>query len=252
MSGYSHYDNKVDIDGRDAMDFYAHLASAAYYGDDNEAKEKYLNDELGEGHGWEIDGELSNIDRTIYKKKKKDSDGYNVIMSNRGTDLGNETKNRMRNAYADAAIFFGAEPRHKRFKEANSDFLKMREKYGTDSNYSVSGHSLGGSQSMFLNRRYGVENHALNPGASFSHLGKGVLSRAMCWANPNWGSCKAADNSTIYHTMGDPVSTASLAGRDTKQLTNSDGALIQKEVGKVARYNPHGLEHFYKKYQKKK
>jgi len=249
MSGYDHANNKVDIGDYDPMDFYAHLASAAYYGADNDAKQEYINKEGFTD--WTVDNELSNMDRTVYYKPKKEGKGHHVIMSNRGTDLNNETGNRGRNMLTDAGIFFGVEPRMQRFKDANTEFLKMREKYGTESNYAVGGHSLGSSQSMYLNRRYGVEGHQHNPGASFSHMRTNVISRAMCWANPNWSSCKAADNNTIYHTVGDPVSTASIVGRDKKQFTNSDGKAIERDMGKVARYNPHGLEHFYKKYQKK-
>jgi hypothetical protein len=240
MVGYKHEDHTVDIGDKDAMDFYAHLSQASYEGDDADAKDQYLEQHIGDG--WKMDGEMSNQDRSVFVKPKSDGEGYNVVMANRGTDIANRTGNRMRNLMTDASIFFGAEPRSQRFKKANTDFLKTREKYGTDSNYSVSGHSLGGAVSLYLNRRYGVESHVQNPGASFSHMAKGAITKAMCWFNPNHADCKAADNSTIYHQVGDPISTASMVGRDKKVLANSN----KSKTG----YNPHSLTHFYKENQK--
>jgi hypothetical protein len=226
----------VDIGEADPMDFYARLAAAAYYGDDHDAKQEYINEHLTDKN-WKVDGELSNMDRTIFYKPKKEGARKNVIMSNRGTDMKNNTGNIGRNAMADASIFFGAEPRHQRFKDANKEFLNMREKYGPESNFAVGGHSLGASQSLYLNRRHNVESHSHNPGASFSHLAKGALTKAMCWWNPNLESCKAADNSTIYHQIGDPVSTASIVSRDKKQYANSDKS--------KAGWNLHGLSQFF-------
>jgi len=235
MSGYNHAEHNVDIGDKDAQDFYARLSQASYEGDNLGATSQYLDQHVGDG--WKVDEELSNMDRSVFYKPKTDGEGNNVVMANRGTDAKNRTGNRMRNMMTDASIFFGAEPRSQRFKKANTDFLAMREKYGSDSNYSVSGHSLGGSQSLYLNRRYGVEAHSLNPGASFSHMAKGAVQKAMCWWNPNNSDCKSADNSTIYHQISDPLSTASMLGRDKKVLANSD----KSKTG----YNPHSLSHFY-------
>lgn len=242
MSGYKHSENLVDIGEQDPMDFYARLAHAAYKGEDHQGKQEYIDEHIGDG--WAVDQELSNMDRTVYAKPKASGDGYNVVMSNRGTDALNKTGNLGRNLMTDASIFFGTEPRHQRFKDAGKEFLGMREKYGTESNYSVGGHSLGGSVSVYLNRRFGVEGHHTNPGASFSHMNKGLVSKAMCWFRPSWGDCKQQENSTVYHQVGDVLSTASIMANDKKVLANSDKS--------KAGYNLHSTDQFFKVNQKKK
>ena len=231
--------NEEDSETHKSHEFYSAFSNAAYYDTTDEKLSHLKKHGLNKNDEWEIDEEVApqgtNNDRTIFRRKKKDSDGYDVIFTNRGTS-------QTRNLLPDLGIMFGGEEHTSRYRKLKTDFQKTKDKYSNaDDTIVSSGHSLGGNQSVFLNRKFGVESHAFNPGASLSHMKQGFVSRLACWANPNWSSCKQADKSHIYHTPGDPLSTASLFGRDHKHIFRS----------KKDQYNPHAMTAFHHKDYKK-
>jgi hypothetical protein len=201
--------NDEDKETHTPAEFYSAFSNAVYK-EDNEDKLKEL--ERQEITGWEIDPDVNNIDRTAFRRRNKNDDGYDVILASRGTS-------QTRNLLPDLAIMFGGEGYTKRYKELSQDYEKTKFKYaGANDNIVSTGHSLAGNQSVFLNRKYGVESHAFNAGASISHMKQGFVNNLACWANPEWGHCKRAEKSHIYHTPLDPLSTASLFDRDNKEI----------------------------------
>jgi len=207
-------------------EFYSAFANAAYGETNEERQEKLAAQDI---EGWEIDEELSNVDRQVYTKENKKG-GHDVILANRGTS-------QTRNILPDIGIMFGAEGNTKRYRDLKTDYARMKEKYSnSNDNFATTGHSLGGNQGVYLNRKYGIESHTFNPGASLSHMKQGFVKNLACWAMPSWSDCKQADKSTIYHTPGDPLSTASIFDRDHKEIHKR----------KSGQYNVHSLYAFLK------
>lgn len=217
--------NTDDEDTHTDAEFYSAFSRAVYKDTDEGMLEALAEQDIT---GWEIDPTVNNQDRTAFRRRNKDDNGYDVILASRGTS-------QTRNLLPDLAIMFGAEGKTKRYKELSQDYEKVRDKYTGSNNKIVStGHSLAGNQSVFLNRKYGVESRAFNPGASISHMKQGFVNSLACWAYPSWSSCKSAEKSHIYHNPGDPLSTASLFGRDHKHIHKTRG------------YNPHTINNFLK------
>ncbi len=201
--------NSEDEETHTPAEFYSAFANSVYR-DSDEGKLQALEEQ--EITGWEIDQDVNNIDRTAFRRKKADGSGYDVILANRGT-------NKTRNILPDLAIMFGGEANTKRYREAKQQYKQIAQKYhGENNKNALASHSLGGNQNLYLNRKYGVESHSFNPGASLSHMKQGFVKSLACWANPNWSSCKQAEKAHIYHTPLDPLSTASLFDRDHKHI----------------------------------
>ena len=217
--------NDDDEETHTDSQFYSAFARAVYKETDDEMLDTLSGQDIT---GWEIDPTVNNQDRTAFRRRNKDDNGYDVILSSRGTS-------QTRNIIPDLAIMFGGEGKTKRYKELSQDYEKIRDKYsGANDKIVSTGHSLAGNQSTFLNRKYGVESRAFNPGASISHMKQGFVNNLACWANPNWSVCKKAEKSHIYHNAGDPLSTASLFDRDNKHLVKYKGS------------NPHTINNFLK------
>ncbi len=225
--------DSIDEETHTPAEFYSAFSNAVYK-DDTPAMEEEL--ERQGVKGWKRDEEISNHDRSVFYRKKRnkdtgeDAEGYDVVFSNRGTS---ETRNLL----PDVAIAFGAEGKTKRYMDLKTDYRRAKSKYNNENdNLVVTGHSLGGNQATFLNRHFNVESHAYNPGASLSHLTKGFVNKIACWANPSYSDCKQADKSHIYHVPGDPLSTASIFGRDNKHIHKWRKGASQ----------PHSLSNFLK------
>tara|TARA_Y100000004_G_scaffold178943_1_gene222034 strand:- start:349 stop:1011 length:663 start_codon:yes stop_codon:yes gene_type:complete len=198
--------NTDDEETHTPAEFYGAFANAVYSETDEGKLEALAEQDIT---GWEIDPTVNNEDRTAFRRRNKNDDGYDVILASRGTS-------KTRNLLPDLAIMFGAEGKTKRYRELSQDYNKLKSTLGSNDKLVSTGHSLAGNQSVFLNRKYGVESHAFNAGASISHMKQGFIHNIACWANPNWSVCKNADKSHIYHTPGDPLSTASIFDRDNK------------------------------------
>lgn len=102
---------------------------------------------------YEIDKELSTPDATVFKNRKSGQ----ATIAYRGTknfdDLG-----------ADLDVFLGRR-KHHRFKDALDVASKATNKYGKD-NVRATGHSLGGTLALHVNKNLGLAAKVFNPGAS--------------------------------------------------------------------------------------
>jgi hypothetical protein len=102
--------------------------------------------------------EFSSPDRSVYQH----TPSGHVIISFRGTD----TKN-WRDLTTDALLAMGETERSHRVANADKVTQKVIKKYGKK-NVSLTGHSLGGSQALYVSRKYGVNAHVFNPHVSWN------------------------------------------------------------------------------------
>ena len=105
--------------------------------------------------GWERDPELSSDDYTTYTKGNKAQIAY------RGTGL--KGKNKWRDLGADILVGLGLQDYGNRFKKSVRVADKAIAKYGRD-NVTLTGHSLGGSQSAYASRKTGLKGTGYNTG----------------------------------------------------------------------------------------
>jgi hypothetical protein len=194
----------------DNVKHFAKLSDGAYGGKDMSSM------------GYEIDSELSNRNRTLYKHK----DTGKAVLSFRGTEL--HTKNKMKDLGTDALLAVGLHKLSSRFKNADKATKQAMDKYGKE-NLTLTGHSLGGSQALYANSKHGVETHAYNPGVSPTMVKKSLfdsLSAKLFKKTPK-------KSATIYTTGKDIIS--GLAPLFTKAKT-----VLVKGKGK----DPHSLSNF--------
>lgn len=161
------------------MQHYAELASGAYGGKSME----HL--------GYEIDPELSNKNRTLYYNK----DTNKAIYSFRGT-----TPKNIHDLATDALLAVGLKDISSRFRNANKYTKRAIEKYGD--NLSVAGHSLGGSQALYVNSKHGIEARTFNPYVEPKIKKANLLNKVIysLFKKP------VQSNAFIYRTTADPVS----------------------------------------------
>lgn len=151
--------------------------------------------------GYDIDEELSSDDRTVYKHR----DSNEVVISYRGTDLMTEVERKPQTSIKDiwysrgfrdvgtdaSLVTYNPEYNH-RFYNAKKVAQQAIEKYGHE-NVSLTGHSLGGSESMYVSNELSLPAIAHNP---FIHPIDIALQTKY-------------ENTTIRHNLGDPVSALS-------------------------------------------
>ncbi len=151
--------------------------------------------------GYDIDEELSSDDRTVYKHQSSNS----VVISYRGTDLTTNVERKpkksirdiwysrgFRDVGADVSLAtYNPEYNH-RFYNAKKVAEKAIQKYGKE-NISLTGHSLGGSEAMYVSNQHHLPAVVHNP---FIHPIDIALKTKF-------------ENVTIRHNMGDPVSVLS-------------------------------------------
>ncbi len=171
-----------------------------------------LNEEGMARRGYAIDPELSSKDYTTYynSKTKKSSIKY------RGTDPTN-----WRDLTTDALVAVGAQGLGSRFKRAEKVYDKAVVKYGKD-NVNVYGHSLGGSQALYVNMTRGAKAEAFNPGAGPLEPVKHLYNKTAAAL----GNKKAKrriknqkDNARVTRNVGDFISLFSELGGDYKVKT---------------------------------
>lgn len=198
------------MDDTDAtMEHYAQLADGSYGGKDL----SHL--------GYEIDPELSNRNRTTYYNK----DTGKAVMAFRGTNVKNKA-----DLATDALLALGLKDFSSRFKNANKYSKKANEKYGKD-NVAFTGHSLGGSQALYVNSKHGNETFAYNPFVEPKQPKASLLTKGLfsLFKRP------VQSNATIYKTTTDPISVFS-------SLSNA----TVKEI-KPSSKNGHALKNFIKR-----
>lgn len=196
----------------DLMRHYAQLSDGAY----------------GEGKdlshlGYEIDPQHSNRNRTLYKHK----DTGKAVLAFRGTEL--NTRNKMGDLGSDALLALGLHGLSSRFRNAKKATAKALETYGKD-NLVLTGHSLGSSQALYANSKYGVPTYAYNPGVSPSMVRKNLMDSLSAQLFKR----KPKKNATIFTTGTDIISGLS------PLLTRAKTVFVQKKKG----VNPHSLENF--------
>lgn len=189
---------------------YAKLAQAGYTGADVD--------------GYDIDRELSNRNRTTYVNRETGK----ATIAFAGTRLGSKT-HRLGDLGSDALLALGLHSLSARFKNAKKTARAAEEKYG-QGNVNTAAHSLGGSQSLYLNQKLGMEAHAFNPGAPPAFVQKSLFDRltGSLFKKP------IRANATVYHTGTDPISILS-------PLAASRSVRV-KQKGK----DPHGMVNFLK------
>jgi hypothetical protein len=106
--------------------------------------------------GWTRDEELSNFNRSVYTKGGKAKIAY------RGTDLHRENT-WLDDLGTDILIAVGLQDKGSRFHNAKKTADLAIEKYGRE-NVSLTGHSLGGSQSSWVSRKTGLKGTGFNTG----------------------------------------------------------------------------------------
>jgi hypothetical protein len=110
--------------------------------------------------GWTRDDALSNQNRSVYTK-----DGKAKVVA-RGSDFSNpRSKVFWDDLGSDVLVGLGLSDVSSRNKNARRTADLAIQKYGKE-NVSATGHSLGGSQSLYLNRKTGIPATAFNAGVS--------------------------------------------------------------------------------------
>lgn len=132
--------------------------------------------------GYDILQEFTTKDRVAYKHKHSNR----VVMAFRGTNPSN-----WRDTSTDLLMGFEFHQHSSRFKNASRDTDRLIRKFGKE-NVSVTGHSLGGSQALYVSHKFGVEAEVYNPFVSRFQRGK------------------TYKHATIHHTKGDWISEGSL------------------------------------------
>jgi hypothetical protein len=161
----------------------AELASAAYFFEGG-----YDNSKVPAGYS--VDPELSGHDRTVFVK------GDHAYVAFRGTNVQNR-----RDLGTDALLFLGMEGISSRFQKSLRTTRSAIDKYGKQ-NVTVVGHSLGGTQALYVNSKTGVDAHAFNPGAALPQARRGILDSITCGIFRR----KCTTRANVYTTGVDPIS----------------------------------------------
>lgn len=162
-------------------DDYAQIAKGAYDGSVPE--------------GYDVDTELSNRNRTVYVNRGTGK----ATISFRGTNV----KNRG-DIGTDTLLALGLQELSSRFRNAKKVARNAISKYG-EGNVDTTGHSLGGSQSLYVNQKLGLPSVSFNPGVSPGFAKKSLFDRLI----PSLFKRPVRKNATIYTTGTDPISALS-------------------------------------------
>jgi hypothetical protein len=182
--------------------------------------------------GYTIDPQFSDRNRTLYV----DDNTGKAILAFRGTKLSGEPKSKWADLGADALIALGLQDLSARFRGARRATKQVITKYGKD-NVVVTGHSLGGSEALYVHHRLfdKPEAHAFNAGISPVDVlrSKGIFGpeqvRSLFNKVPVWGK-----NVHHYITKGDIISS----------LSPHIKGLTTHTVPMKGSRNPHALRHF--------
>lgn len=162
--------------------------------------------------GYDIDPALSNEQATTYKHHGSKK----VTVAFAGTNFnpkGSILKKAARGAsdlIADSHIISATEEDSTQFKLAENLIEKAIKKYGKENVYAT-GHSLGGTKSMYVSHKKGIHSTAFNPGWSPLDIAKHSTSAlGKKW---NFNKTKA------YIVPGDPIAASALLQPGLKTQT---------------------------------
>lgn len=168
--------------------------------------------------GFVKDSKLSSIDRAVFFNPENKK----AVIAYRGTELG-KSSTRWRDIGADLAIAFGAQGANNRFKNAERVARAAINKYGYE-NVLLTGHSLGGSQAMYVSKKTGLPAEVYNPGVGLGDLVK-----------------QHYENVKAHIVPGDPVSFLGLGVQNYKKKTvnwkptkNVVSGLVKGKIKSVA------------------
>ncbi len=167
------------------MEDYANLSQGAYDGSVPD--------------GYDVDSELSNRNRTVYVHR----DTGNATIAFRGTNLKSH-RDKFRDVGTDVLLATGLQELSSRFRNSKKVAKATVQKYGKD-NVETTGHSLGASQSLYVNSKLGIPSVSFNPGVSPGLVKKTLFDRvstALFKKPPK-------KNATIYTTGTDAISALS-------------------------------------------
>lgn len=174
----------------------------------------YGNKEI---EGYTIDPEFTNKNRTLYVN----NDTNEAIYSFRGTDIKNK-----HDLATDTLLALGLQDLSARFKNAKKSTKEALKKYP---NLKTTGHSLGGSQSLYINSKLGLDSITYNPFVNPSIPRRNTLNKIIY----NTFIKKPVNtNSVIYKTIDDPISAFA-------NLSNSKVVEMKSK-----RKNAHSLKNF--------
>lgn len=168
--------------------------------------------------GYHVDRDLSDVNRTVFTQNGK------AIVAFRGTDVLN-----WKDLAADVMLAIGFEGFSTRFRDSVDTTNLAIEKYGKN-NVTVTGHSLGGTQALFVNGKTGAKAVAFNPGASIPQAMYGVVSNTV----ESVFDAKLGDNSYIWTSGIDPISSLS-------HFENANHFQVGSKTGLL---NHHNLDNF--------
>lgn len=167
--------------------------------------------------GYQIQQAFSSSEHVCFKNDKT----KHIIVAYRGTDPTKFDDLRADHQIITSGNDLSGRPR---FERASESFDTIRQNFGTGYTYSLTGHSLGGTQAMHVAKQHPtVQAYVYNPGVVTPNVGqawaqafKGNFSNQRFQATPD------IDNVEIMRVDGDVVSHGSwrLAGL---QGMNSDG-----------------------------
>ena len=161
--------------------------------------------------GFELDNDLSDRETSVFYNPSTKK----VIVGYRGTAM-DDSKTRWKDLKSDFNILIGKTRNDQRFREANEKYNAVREKYGDEYTYNVTGHSLGGALAKHVNDRHSNEiekSVTFSRGSSPFHLGdsKGnQVDVANAFDPVAWGAMLEDGNKKVDFTPRSALSAHNL------------------------------------------
>lgn len=201
---------------------YATLSKVSYLAgaDDRKIQKALRKEKLG--NRMEYVPDLSDSTHLTFFDRKRDK----AVVSYRGTQINNPA-----DLFTDVAIFFGVERLTPRFNNALRAAKDAERRYGKDK-VEYTGHSLGGTQALYVTNRTGKPCYAFNPGKGFRRYDVLHQYDALAGLAGAKKNKLRPDNATIYTTGIDPISL------------NSTRYDANVEYVKPSQFDVHGIDNF--------
>lgn len=149
--------------------------------------------------GYMIDPEFSNRNRQVWINPQT----RHAVLAHRGTIPGMNSRG-VADLSTDAALAAGLEWATPRFNNAVKYGKKVKDKYGKDFKYTATGHSLGGSQALYLQKRLGMEAVTFSAHTPTRRVPDEALASIL-------GFPRNTKGLTNYTTAYDPIGLGTLA-----------------------------------------